>query len=280
MCETSHASDATASRICAAAIDNCMAATIPTSDQSPICSSRSRGGAPAVKRKGRHSAFCRLLLPLQKLLGSSDHHRRRNCGQTAKVARHAVTLVAGPAGERPGVDADRADRRIAPRHRSLGQRRAEQRDDRRARRRRDVQRAAVAADVERRAIDQRARAPPGRTRRCGRYATPRRRQGDAPRSATASAAALSDGPGRDDDAPRRIRGRERRGRRRERGGRPAPKRIAGADVQHDQPRRADRRPLRRSRSSTRRTASGSSGIVTASRARSGGSMPSGSSSAH
>ncbi|MNC94576.1 hypothetical protein D3C83_114650 [compost metagenome] len=39
-------------------------------------------------------------------------------------------------------------------------------------------------------------------------------------------------------------------------------------------------PAPASRWSTRRTASGSSGIFTASRARSGGSMPSGSSSAH
>jgi hypothetical protein len=32
------------------AIDNCIAATIPIRDQSPICSSRSRGGMPAVMR--------------------------------------------------------------------------------------------------------------------------------------------------------------------------------------------------------------------------------------
>ena len=44
--------------------------------------------------------------------------------------------------------------------------------------------------------------------------------------------------GRDDDAPRRIRRRERRRRAGERLRRPAPERVAGADVQHDQRRRS------------------------------------------
>ncbi len=84
-----------------------------------------------------------------------QNHRRRNRGQTAKVTRHAVPLMARTARQWAGVDGDRADGRIAPRHRALGQGWAEQRDDRRVRGGGHVQRTAVAADVERGAADER-----------------------------------------------------------------------------------------------------------------------------
>ena len=173
----------------------------------------------------------------RQLLGGFNHHGRRNHRQAAKVAGDAVALVAGPAGQRPRVDADRADRRIAPGQRSFRQRRTEQRDDRRARGRGDVQRPAVAADVERRPIDERAELR--EIEFSGAHDLRRRAAGD--RSGVVRHAFRS-GALRwarcDDDAARRISGRQCGGRLRERSRRPSPKRIAGADVHHDERRRS------------------------------------------
>ena len=71
-------------------------------------------------------------------------------------------------------------------------------------------------------------------------------------------------------------GRHRRKRRK----RPAPKRVAGADVNHDRARRAVRCRRRARRSSTRALASGSIGISTGSASGEGAGMPSAVSRSH
>ena len=182
---------ATVSRICAAAIDSCIAATMPTSDHRPICSSRSRGGTPAVRVSVvivvSDAATAAARAASSTIVGEIAR-------QAAKVARHAVPLMARPAGQRAGVDGDRADCRIAPRHRSLRQRRPEQRDDRR----RASSPRCAAARCRRRCTAPRVRparaARRDRTRRCARCRSPRRRPARAPRRRPLPRPRASDGP--------------------------------------------------------------------------------------
>ena len=133
----------------------------------------------------------------------------------------------------PGVDGDCADGRIAPRHRALGEGWAEQRNDGRARGGSHMQGTAVAADVERGAFDERGEL--GEIEVTGAHDSGRRSAGEQPRL-------LGDGFGGrgfgwtrgDDDAAPRVLARQLRGHRGKRGRRPTAKRIAGADVDHDE----------------------------------------------
>src|SRR5258706_1863055 len=95
--------------------------------------------------------------PAQRALGRFEYLRRLDGGQAAEITRLADALIARPARQLAGVHRFGDRRGGAPWRRSDRQRWPVQPDDRHARRRRDVERTAVAADVERRAIEQRAK---------------------------------------------------------------------------------------------------------------------------
>ena len=161
---------AIASRICAAAIENCSAPATPNSATSPACSSRSRRADAGVERVGvgRVGHLNRSVANADSQTRSSDARASarsaasitcsgRDPRQAAEIARRADALIARPA--RQPVDLDRfgrpaRDRATAPSAPAASARTAPTIGT--SRRRRDVQRPAVAADVERRAVEQRA----------------------------------------------------------------------------------------------------------------------------
>ena len=151
-----------------------------------------------------------------------------------------VALPARPAFERSRVNRFGKPSRIPPRHRSLRQRRSEQRHDRCRRRSRDVKRPAVAPNVHRGAPDQRAQ--------FGEVEFADIRYGRRLAAPSAARARVGDRlcrrrvgrPRRENDPPRRIAPRQRDDQCLERLARPTAERIAGADMHdHERMRGAD-----------------------------------------
>ena len=207
----------------------------------PIARRRMPGRQANVVTVGR--------LPLRRhSRGAAITCSGRDQRQTPEIARHAVPLMTRPAGQRPGVDRDRRgparsrhgiDRSgsVGPNSATIGV----------ARRRRDVQRPAVAADVQRRARRparaarqiELAAAHDARGRVAGARAARRPRRDRPPRA--------SDGPEVMIIRRAAVLARQRRRDVGEVLRRPAPERIAGADVDDD-----DRRAIRRRRRLARR----------------------------
>ena len=164
---------------------------MPTSEASPTSSSRSRGAAPAVSVS---VVTCVPSPPSTARSAAVEHLLRIQPRQAAEIARLAMPLVTRPARQRSGIDRDRADAGVAPRHRSLGQRRAEQRHDRTS----SSSRRRAAGRCRRRCTAPRApparAVPTGRTRRSAQSRRPRPAALPAPPPPTASAAPRSDGP--------------------------------------------------------------------------------------
>src|SRR6202171_1210357 len=143
---------------CAIAIENCSAAATPSTASSPACSSRpdeeTSGGATLRAASAFGIRGILTACSCERAPGPDDHLLGLNPGEAPEVAGRARPLIAGPA--RQAVDLDRLRRpvRRAPGRGPRRQRRSVQRHDWHVTGGRDVQRDAVAADAERRAIDE------------------------------------------------------------------------------------------------------------------------------
>src|SRR2546428_6486769 len=92
---------ASASRICAPAIENSTAPATPNSANRPICSHGSDGAERArvfvVVTRGYSSPKLKPDTTSERALGRLRHLIRLQRGQTAEIAGHAHALIARPA---------------------------------------------------------------------------------------------------------------------------------------------------------------------------------------
>src|SRR3954470_2836827 len=99
----------------AAAIETCSAPTNASRPASPASSMRSRGGLPAAIEtvatsvyRGRRWGAGRRVMPLrgaaERAFDRRGDPRRIDRGEAAEVARDADPLIAGPTGQRRGLD--------------------------------------------------------------------------------------------------------------------------------------------------------------------------------
>ena len=219
----------------AAAIENCGAAANASSDTYAARSSVGHAIGSRVERQANRRVHECARIPAaacaKRAFGRGDDRLRVNLRQAAEVAGRADALLARPA--RQAVDVHRLGRqlRIAPRRRPRRERRPVDADDRRPRRRRDVQRTGVAADEQ-------ARSARSSARQLGEVDVAKvehlARARRAERLPRGGGDAIGGRPIRrpraEDDAPAIVTGGESGHERRERRLRPAPERVARADV--------------------------------------------------
>jgi len=220
---------AIASSACAAAIEKWSAAATPKTAASPACSSQRGDEGSSCAAISVASAWSG-----HRALGGLDHLLRLNPGQASEVPGQARSLVARPAGEIGDFHRFGGPERRAPRRRPRRQGRTIQADDWHAARRRDMHWSAVAADVNRRAVHQRAQF---RERELAALENP---AAIVPEERLCLRDhALAGLPIRrsrcDDDAAGRIATRKSRCHSGKRSDRPSTERVSRADMHHDQP---------------------------------------------
>src|SRR5258705_9524015 len=148
-------------RICAAAIENCSAPATPISAVRPAVSSgAARIGSLASRAMASVTASSYLVRLKPDTTQGPDacleHLIRVNARQAPEIAWFAHALVARTAGQLARVHRFGRVGAAPPRRRARRKGRPVKADDWHPGRRRDVQRTAVAADVKRRPLEQRA----------------------------------------------------------------------------------------------------------------------------